>query len=113
MTYNLGIGIVVLEAAQQGYERLLLSRCAGIGGTALLVKSTLVTHAYAVGIVVAGVYAHLLFGAGLKELAIALNVVMIAYALVTKLGVVADLQILDRKAPIALGGAAVHHNQVY
>ena len=113
MTYNLGIGIVVLQAAQQGYERLFLSGCAGIGSTASFVQSALVTHAYAVGIVVAGVYAHLLFGSGLKELAVALNVVMIANALVTKLGVVADFQILDRKAPVTLGGAAMHYNQVY
>ena len=52
---NLGIGIVLLQGAEQREEGLLLGRGAGVGGTATFVEASLVADADGVGIVVAGV----------------------------------------------------------
>ena len=55
MADDLGIGIVLLQRAEQREEGLLLGRSAGVGGAATVVEASLVTDAYGVGVVVAGV----------------------------------------------------------
>lgn len=83
VAHNLGIGIVGAEALQQALHRLLLRRCARVGGATLGVETTLVAHTNAVGIVVAGVGAYLGFGTTRIYYAVARDVVVVADGLKT------------------------------
>ena len=80
---NLGIGIVLLQGAEQREEGLLLGRGAGVGGAATFVEASLVADADGVGIVVAGVGADHLLGTAEMQLSVAGDVVVTAAALPT------------------------------
>lgn len=77
---DLGIGIVLLQGAEQREEGLFLGRGAGVGGAAFLVEATLVADADGVGVVVAGVSPDHLFGAAEVQLSVAGDVVVVAAA---------------------------------
>ena len=81
MSDNLGIRIVLFQRDEQCVESELLGRCAGVGGAALLIETTLVADADGVGVVVAGVCADHLLGTAEVQLSVAGDVVMVAAAL--------------------------------
>ena len=60
----------------------------------------------------AGVHSHFFLIAGLIELSIALNIVVIAYAFAVEAGIVADTEHIDGETLIAAGGTAMHDNQI-
>ena len=109
---DVGIGVVYLQAAEQGDEGSTLGRGAGVGGAALLVESAFVADADGMGIVVAGVHTHLGLVAGLVHLTVTLDVVVIAYALVVETGVVTGTEHFDGEALVAARGAAVNDNEI-
>ena len=80
VTDNLGIGIVLLQGAEQREEGLFLGGCAGVGSAAFLVKATLVADADGVGVIEAGVCHDHLFGAAEVQLSFAGDVVVVAAA---------------------------------
>ena len=80
VAYDLGIGVVNLQRAEQGDEGGTLGWGSGVGGTALLVETALVADTDGMGVVVAGMGADHLFGTAEVELAVAGDVVMIAAA---------------------------------
>jgi hypothetical protein len=81
MPDNLGIGIVLFQRDKQRVEGELLSRGAGVGGTAFLIEATLIADANGVGIIVAGMGADHLLGTTEVQLSIAGDVVVVAAAL--------------------------------
>lgn len=83
MTEDLGIGIVVQQAAEQGLHGVLLSWGTGIVGFALLIETAFVADAYRMGIVSAGVSTNLFLWATAVYLTILCDVVVIADALET------------------------------
>ena len=109
---NLGIGIVLFQRDKQRVEGELLSRGAGVGGTAFLVEASLVAYADGVGVVVAGVGADHLLGTAEVQLAIAGNVVVVAAALPAT-GLVHLVELLQRNVLVRSRGSAVNHNQIY
>ena len=77
MTDDLGIGIVLLQGAEQREEGLLLGWGAGVGGAATFVEASLVADADGVGIIVAGVGADHLLGTAEVQLSVAGDVVVV------------------------------------
>ena len=57
------IGVVFFQRSQQGYHRVALGWCTGVGCMTFLVEAALIANADGVGIVVAGMSAHHFFGA--------------------------------------------------
>lgn len=87
-----------------------MGRCTRIGCVAFLIETTFVANADGVGIVMAGVNADLFFRACLIELAVFLNVVVVAYAFVVEAGVMASAEHINGKALIGARGATMNHN---
>ena len=87
MAHNGGIGVVFLEGTEEGDEGRTLFGGAGVGGSAFLVQTSFIADADGMGIVVSGMHANLLFFAGLIDLSVFLDVVVIADALVMEAGV--------------------------
>ena len=96
MTEDLGVGIVVQQAAEQGLHGVLLSRRTGVVGFAFLIEAAFVTDAYRMGIVAAGVSTNLFLWATAVYLTILRDVEVIADALETS-AQMAGLEILQRK----------------
>ena len=96
MAEDLGIGIVVQQAAEQGLHGVLLSWGTGIVGFALLIETAFVADAYRMGIVSAGVSTNLFLWATAVYLTILRDVEVIADALETS-AQMAGLEILQRK----------------
>ena len=79
--------------------------------TALGIQSTFVADADGMGIVMAGVHAYLFLGTGLVDLAIALDVIVVADAFSVESGVVTVLQHLEREALVSAGGRTMDDDQ--
>ena len=79
-----------------------------LGIRAFLIQSAFITDADGVGIVMSGMHADLFFVASLVELTITLNVIMVAYALAVKTGIMTGTEIIDREALVATGRRAVN-----
>ena len=112
VAHNLSIRIILLQGAEQGDEGSTLGWCPGIVSSTFLIQPALITDADGVGIVMAGMHADLFLITGLIELAIALDVVVIAYALVVEPGVVAGPEHIHGEPLIAAGRTAVNDNKV-
>ena len=112
MAHDLGIGVIHLQGSKQGDEGSTLGRCPGIGSAAFLIQASFIADADRVSIVMSGMHTDLSFVTGLIELAILLNVVVIADAFPVEPGIVAGTQHVDRKALVAAGGTAMHDNQI-
>ena len=112
MPHDLGIGIVDLQGAEQGDEGCTLGRSAGVGRTALSIQSAFIADADGVGIIVAGVHTHLFFCASLIDLAIALNVIVVADAFAMEAGIVAATEHFDGKPLVAARSRTVNNNQI-
>lgn len=97
VAFDLSIGVIGLQGAEQGNEGCTLFWRPGIVSTAFLVIAALITDADGMGIVVSGMNTHLVLITGLIELTVTLNVVVIADALVMEPGVVTGFQHLDRE----------------
>ena len=106
------IGIVDLQRAEQGNEGCLLSRGAGVGSTAFLVKATLVADADGVGVVVSGVGADHLLGTTEVQLSVAGDVVVVAAAFPAA-GLVHLVELLQRNTLARPRGGAVNDNKIY
>ena len=101
VTLDVGMGIVHLQRAEQGYQGGALLRGTGVGFMSMLVESSLVANADGVGIVVEGVHAYFLLRSCLVELAITGDVVVVADALAMKLGVMTRPEVFDGETLIA------------
>ena len=109
---DLGIGIVLLQGAEQREEGLLLGRGAGVGGAATFVEASLVADADGVGVVVAGVGADHLLGTAEMQLSVAGDVVVVAAALPAA-GLVHLVEHLQRQVLVRSARRAVNDNQIY
>jgi len=109
VAYNLGIGIVLFQRDKQRVEGQLLSRGAGVGGTAFLVEATLVTDADGVGIIVPGMGTNHLLRATEMELAIAGDVVVVAAALPAT-GLVHLVELLQRNMLVRSARSTVNND---
>ena len=109
---NLGIGIVLLQGAEQREEGLLLGRGAGVGGAAFLVETALVTDADGMGIVVAGVGTDHLLGTAEMQLSVAGDVVVIAAALPAAC-LVHLVEHPQRQVLVRSARRAMNDNQIY
>ena len=96
MTEDLGVGIVVQQAAEQGLHGVLLGRGAGVSGFAFLIKTAFVADAYRVGIVATGVCTHFFLWATAVYLTILRDVEVIANAFEAS-AQVAGLEVYQRK----------------
>ncbi len=109
---DLGIGIVLLQRAEQREEGLLLGRGAGVGSAATFVEASLVADADGVGIVVAGVGADHLLGTAEVQLSVAGDVVVIAAALPAA-GLVHLVEHPQRQVLVWAARRAMDDNQIY
>lgn len=112
MAHDLGIGVIHLQGSKQGDEGCSLGRCPGVGSTAFLIQASFIADADGMGVVMTGMHADLSFVTGLIELAILLNIVVVADALPVEAGIVAGAQHVDREALVAAGGTAMYDNQI-
>ncbi len=111
MAQYLGIRIVGSQTVEKFFHHLLLFGSAGVGRVPVLVKTSLITDADAVGIVVTGMSAYLvLWTAGIDH-AILRNVIVVADALEASC-LVAGFQLLYCEILVDSCGTAVDHNQV-
>ena len=60
----------------------------------------------------AGMHANLFFIAGLMDLTITFNVVMVANALVVEPGVMTGTEHIERETLVAAGSTAMDHNKI-
>ena len=111
MAHDGGIGIVFLEGTEEGDEGRPLLRGAGVGSLAFLVQASFIADADGMGIVVSGMHANLFLFAGLIDLSVFLDVVVIADALVMETGVMAVTQPIDGETLVAARGTAVNDDQ--
>ena len=102
------IGIVFLEGTEEGDEGRPLLRGAGVGSLAFLVQASFIADADGMGIVVSGMHADLFLFAGLIDLSVFLDVVVIADALVMETGVMAVTQPIDGETLVAARGTAMN-----
>lgn len=65
------------------------------------------------GIVMAGMHTHLFLIAGLIELSITLNIVVIAYAFAVETGVMTGAEHIDSEALVATARRAMNHDKRY
>ena len=91
---------------------MLLGWSASVGWIALLVETTFVADADGVGVVVAGMHAYLVLRAGLVQLTVAFDVVVITYALAVESGVVAGSEHINGKPLIATCGTAMDYDKI-
>ena len=113
VTHDLGIGVVDLQGAEQGDEGSALGWGAGVGGAAFLVQASFVADADGVGVVVAGVHADLVFVAGLEDLTVFFDEVVVADAFAVEAGVVAGFEHFNSETLVAAGCRTVKDNKVY
>ena len=109
VAHDLCIRIVLFQRDEQRVEGELLSRGAGVGGTAMGIKTTLVADADGVGIIVAGVGADHLLRTTEVQLSVAGDVVMVAAAL-PAFGFVHLVEPFQRNMLVRPRGRAVNHN---
>ena len=91
---------------------MLLGWSASVGWITLFVETALVADADGVGIVVAGMHAYLVLRAGLVQLTVAFDVVVITYALTMESGVVAGPEHINGKPLIATCGTAMDYDKI-
>ena len=80
VAHDLCIGIIDLQASEQGDEGCTLGGGSCVVSTAFLVETTFVTDADGMGVVMAGMSTDHLFGAALMELTITSNIIVVATA---------------------------------
>ena len=110
VAHDIGIGVVDLQGAEQGDEGCSLGWRAGVGSAAFLIEATLVTNADGVGIVVTGMHADLVLIAGLEDLTILFNVIVVADAFAVEAGVVTGFEHFDSETLVAAGRRTVNYN---
>jgi len=112
VAHDLGIGVVDFQGAEQGDEGSALGWRAGVGGAAFLVQASFVADADGVGVVVAGVHADLVFVAGLEDLTVFFDEVVVADAFAMEAGVVAGFEHFNGETLVAAGCRAVNDNKI-
>ena len=108
---NLGVGVVRLQGLQQVPEGSLLLSGAGVGRMAVREQAALVADADGVLVVVTGMGPGQVLVAGLVDLAVAGDVVVVAGE--SESCLVAGDEVLHRERTVFAGGTTVNHNQVY
>ena len=83
---------------------------AGVGSLALFIEASLVTNADGVGIVVTGMHADLVFIAGLEDLTILFDVIVVADAFAVETGIVTGLEHFDSETLVAAGRRTVNND---
>ena len=96
MTEDLGIGIVVQQAAEQGLHGVLLSWGTGIVGFAFLIEAAFIADAYRMGVVAAGMSTKFFLWATAVYLTVFRDVEVIADALEASTQM-AGLKVFQRK----------------
>ena len=111
MAQDLGTGIVKGETVEEVFQRFLLGWSASVGRVAVLVETALIANADAVGVVVAGVSAHLAFWTTGIDHAILRNVIVVTDALEASC-LVAGFQGFYWEVLVNTCGTAMYHNQI-
>lgn len=108
---DVGLGVVLVEFAQQGDEGDFLFHRAGVGGTAVDVESAFIAHPDAVVVEAAAMRPDVVEGpAGMGD-AVAGDVEMVADVGKAALFDVAAAEGFDRKILVFAGSAAMHHDE--
>ena len=87
-----------------------MGRSPCVGCTAFLIEASLVTDTDAVGIVVTGMHADLILIAGLEDLTILFDVIVVADAFAVETGIVAGFEHFDSETLVAAGRRTVNYN---
>lgn len=103
VAHNLSIGVIDHQTAKQGNEGGTLCRSAGIGIMSFLVQASFIADADGMGIVMTGMHANLILGAGLIEMTVALYVVVVTDAFAVETGIVIVTEHIDGVALVATG----------
>ena len=111
VTYDLGIGVIFFESAEEGDQRCALFRGAGIFIIAIFVQASFVADANRMGVVMAGVHADLLFITRLINLAVFLNVIVVGNPFPVETGIVTLLEHSDGEALVSAGGRTMDDDQ--
>lgn len=85
-----------------------MGRSPGVGRAAFLIEASLVTNADGVGIVVTGMDADLVFIAGLEDLTILFDVIVVADAFAVETGIVTGFEHFDSETLVAAGRRTVN-----
>ena len=113
VAHNAGIRVVDHQTAEQGNEGGTLGWSSGVGITTFFVQASFIADADGMGIVMTGMHADLILIAGLVELTIALNVVVVTDAFAVETGVVTGTEIIDREALVAAGRRTMDDDEIY
>ena len=113
MAHNLCIRVIDLQSAEESNHRGTLCGCTSISIIAFLVQAALITNANGVGVIMEGMHADLFLWAGLIDLAIAFNVIVIANAFVVETGVVISTELVNSVALVAARSTAVNDDHGY
>ena len=113
VAHDAGIRVDDHQTAEQGNEGRTLGWSTGVGITAFLVQTSFIADANGVGIVMSGMHADLFLVAGLVELTVALNVVVVTDTLAVETGVMTGTEVVDREALVAAGRRTVDDDEIY
>ena len=105
-----GFGVVGLQRFQQVPEGGFLLGCPGVGLVSVGCQSALVAHSQRVLVVVSGVGTGQVLGAGLVDMTVTGDVVVVARE-PEAIAMVAD-ELHHGVSPIATGGGAVHYDEI-
>jgi hypothetical protein len=111
MSYNLRIWVIDLQGSEEGNHSGTLRGCTSIGIIAFFVQATLITDANGVGIVVEGMHTDFFLWAGLIDLTIALNVIVVADAFAVESGIVTATEHLNGKPLVAARSRTVNDDK--
>ena len=112
MTKDLSIGIIDLQTAKQGYERMLLSWGSGVSSVAVGIKASFVADADGMGVVATGMGSYHLFGPALVDLAVLGDVIVVAGGLVAP-GLVAGDEGFQGKVLSDFGRGTMTNYKIY
>ena len=109
VAHDLCIGIIDLQASEQGDKGCTLRWGTGILSSAMFIETTFVTDADGMGIVMTCMSTDHLFGAALMELTITSNIIVVATA-VPAFGTVHLVELLERNVLARPGSCTVNYD---
>ena len=112
VAHDLCIGIIDLQASEQGDKGCTLRWRTSVSRTTSFVETTFVTDADGMGIVVAGMSTDHLFGTALMELTITSNIIVVATA-VPSFGSVHLVKHLERQMLVRPRSRTVNYYKIY
>lgn len=113
MAHDFCVRVIGFQGAEQGDESCTLGWRAGVFRTPFLIQASFIADTDGVGVVMPGMHTDFFLVTGLIELAVALDVVVIADTFVVEAGIVAGAKHVDREALVAAGRRTMNNNKGY